>query len=56
MGIAQSIQRARHGVFDKERAAISLKAFNDYFGLRPDSDLRRKTREDVVHHVEAFFV
>jgi len=42
--------------FDKDRASISLKAFSDYFGLRPDSDLRRKTREDVVHHVEAFFV
>ena len=42
--------------FDKDRAAIALRAFSDYFGLRPDADLRRKTREDVPHHVEAFFV
>jgi hypothetical protein len=29
--------------------------FNKYFGMRPDSDLRRITREDVQHHNRAWF-
>ena len=41
--------------FDKDRAAIALKNFTEYFGLRPDADLRRITRQDVQHHVEAFW-
>lgn len=41
--------------FDPSRAAIAEAAFTDYFGIRPDSDLRRQTREDVPHHVEAFW-
>lgn len=42
--------------FDPQRSESALQAFTDYFGLRPDSDLRRITREDVPHHVEAFWV
>lgn len=41
--------------FDPERAARSEAAFTQYFGLRPDSDLRRETREDVPQHVVAFW-
>lgn len=41
--------------FDPARAALAETAFTDYFGIRPDSDLRRITREDVQHHVEAFW-
>jgi len=42
--------------FDARRADIAEAAFTAYFGLRPDSDLRRVTREDVPHHVEAFWL
>lgn len=40
--------------FDPQRADTSERAFTDYFGPRPDSDLRRSTRHDepqvnVVH-------
>jgi len=41
--------------FDPNRAALAEQAFTDYFGIRPDSDLRRATREDVPHHVQPFF-
>ncbi|ENU86131.1 hypothetical protein [Acinetobacter sp. CIP 102129] len=41
--------------FDPNRAAIAEQAFTDYFGPRPDSDLRRMTREDVPHVVQPFF-
>lgn len=41
--------------FDPARAAAAEAAFTRYFGLRPDSDLRRITREDVPHHVEPFW-
>lgn len=43
-------------MFDQERADRALGAFTNYFGLRPDSDLRRITREDTPHHVEAFWI
>ena len=39
--------------FDPARAASAEAAFTRYFGLLPDSDLRRRTREDVPHHNEA---
>lgn len=39
---------------DLERAALHERAFTDYFGLRPDSDLRRTTREDTDHHNKAY--
>lgn len=36
-------------VFDPNRAAIAESKFTAYFGIRPDSDLRRITREDTAH-------
>lgn len=36
--------------FDPQRSALSERAFTAYFGPMPDSNLRRITREDVVHH------
>lgn len=42
--------------FDANRSAQAEAAFTAYFGARPDADLRRITREDVPHHVEAFWV
>lgn len=40
---------------DPNRSAIAESNFSQYFGERPDSDLRRITREDVPHHVRAFW-
>lgn len=40
--------------FDPNRSAIAEQEFTDYFGIRPDSDLRRITREDVPHVVQPF--
>lgn len=42
--------------FDPNRAAIAEREFTQYFGLRPDSDLRRITREDTPHEVEPWFI
>lgn len=42
-------------LFDSKRAELAEQEFTKYFGLPPDSDLRRITREDVPHHVQAFF-
>lgn len=36
-------------VFDPKRAEQAERNFTAYFGLRPDSDLRRMTREDTAH-------
>jgi len=36
--------------FDARRSAQAEDEFTRYFGLMPDADLRRKTREDVIHH------
>jgi hypothetical protein len=41
---------------DPARAALALTQFERYFGLRPDSDLRRETRSDLPHHVVAHWV
>lgn len=41
--------------FDANRSAIHEAKFTNYFGLLPDSDLRRSTREDDTQHNEAFF-
>ena len=40
--------------FDPNRSALAEQAFTDYFGPRPDSDLRRMTREDTPHVVQPF--
>ena len=37
-------------MFDANRAAQAEEAFTAYFGPLPDSDMRRITRHDVVHH------
>lgn len=39
---------------DLTRAQVAAQAFERYFGPRPDSDLRRITREDVEHHNTAW--
>lgn len=39
---------------DAERAALAERTFTNYFGHRPDSDLRRITREDTDHHNKAW--
>lgn len=36
--------------FDPNRSALAERAFTDYFGPRPDSNLRRITRHDEPHH------
>ncbi|OLU22957.1 hypothetical protein BVH03_22165 [Pseudomonas sp. PA15(2017)] len=36
------------------KAGDALAAFTEYFGARPDSDLRRTTRHDVEHHNKAW--
>lgn len=41
---------------DLGRAADAEQAFTGYFGMRPGSDLRRTTREDVPQTNKAFFV
>ena len=40
--------------FDPNRSALAEQEFTDYFGPRPDSDVRRITREDVPHVVQPF--
>lgn len=42
--------------FDPNRSAQALQNFTDYFGERPDSDLRRQTREDYEHRVKPDFI
>ena len=39
---------------DPARAATAEAAFTRYFGISPDSDMRRQTREDVLHVNQAF--
>lgn len=41
--------------FDPARAKMAEDAFTRYFGLQPNSDMRRATRQDVVHHILAIF-
>lgn len=43
-------------MFDPSRSEQSEREFTRYFGERPDSDLRRITREDAAHTVKPFFV
>ena len=40
---------------DPQRAATAEAAFTRYFGIAPDSDMRRQTREDVLHVNQAIF-
>lgn len=41
--------------FDAGRAAKAEAEFTRYFGMRPDSDLRRSTRSDEAHTNKAFW-
>lgn len=41
--------------FDPSRAELAERKFTDYFGERPDSDLRRMTREDLQQTVVPIF-
>jgi len=41
---------------DPNRAALAEAEFSAYFGLRPDSDLRRSTQHDEPQHNQAFWV
>ena len=41
-------------LFDPDRSALSERAFTDYFGLLPDSGMRRETRQDVQHYVRGY--
>lgn len=41
--------------FDANRAAVAEAAFTDYFGERPDSDMRRSTRHDEVQTNKVFW-
>ena len=41
--------------FDAARSAAAEAEFTAYFGPMPDSDMRRITREDVVHHNVSIF-
>lgn len=43
-------------IFDANKSARALAEFADYFGLSPDSDLRRITREDRPQTVTPFWV
>ena len=38
--------------FDPQRSGLAERAFTAYFGLLPDSDMRRITREDTPHTVK----
>ncbi|MCG3783326.1 hypothetical protein [Delftia acidovorans] len=42
--------------FDPTRAAAAEAEFTRYFGRRPDSDLRRQTREDQPHVTESIIL
>lgn len=42
--------------FDRARSEAGFIAFEDYFGVRPDSNLRRATRVDYEHSVKPFWV
>ena len=41
---------------DPARAQLAERAFSQYFGLRPDADLRRATRHDEPPHNVGFWV
>lgn len=43
-------------VFDPNKSQMAEEKFTQYFGIRPDSDLRRITRHDVMHTTKAFWI
>ena len=42
-------------VFDPQRAQLAEREFTQYFGLRPDSDLRAETSLNLPHVVKGFW-
>lgn len=50
----RAFSRPGSETIDPKRAELSLMAFTQYFGQRPDSDLRRSTRHDL-HQVNALW-
>jgi len=42
-------------VFNPQKAAVALAAFEQYFGLRPDADLRKDQQANQVHHNTAWW-
>lgn len=42
-------------IFNPEKSAKALAAFEQYFGLRPDADLRREQQADQPHHNLAYW-
>ena len=51
----RAFSRPDADTFDAGRAAKGEAEFTRYFGLRPDSDLRRATRSDEAHTNKAFW-
>lgn len=41
-------------LFDPDRSTLAERAFTDYFGLLPDSNMRRDTRHDVQHIIRGY--
>lgn len=41
-------------VYDPQKSAIALGAFEQYFGLRPDADLRKDQQANRPHHNKAW--
>ena len=52
----KGFKRPDSEVFDPSKAGDEERLFTNYFGERPDSDLRRITRQDVPHVVTPFWV
>lgn len=42
-------------IYEPQKAAIALDAFERYFGLRPDADLRKDQQADRDHHNVAYW-
>lgn len=42
-------------LMDVQRSAQAERVFSQYFGARPDCDLRRQTRHDVPHHNHVYW-
>lgn len=41
-------------LFDPDRSTLAERAFTDYFGLLPDSNMRRDTRHDIQHFIRGY--
>lgn len=52
----RAFSRPDSETIDPQRAATALAEFTRYFGIRPDSDLRRATRSDEPQTNKAFWI